>query len=74
MGSRIPAELKKFKNADSVQNHDRQVQISDELRYRQELLNQIEAGSLMPDHKLTLKNGYIVMLLRNLRPNKGLIN
>ncbi len=74
VGSRIPGELKTFKSADSVQNRDRQAQISDELRYPQELLNQIDAGSSMPDHKLTLKKGYIVMLLRNLRPNKGHVN
>ncbi len=74
VGSRITGELKTFKSADSIQNHDRQAQISDKLRYPQELLNQIDAGSSMPDHKLVLKKGYIVMLLRNLRPNKGHMN
>ncbi len=28
----------------------------------------------MPDHCLNLKKGYIAMLLRNLRPNKGHVN
>ena len=59
VGSRIPGELKMFKSSDSVQNHDRQTQISDELCYPQELLNQIDGGSSMTDHKLTLNNGYI---------------
>ncbi len=39
VGSRIPGKLKTLESADSVQNHDRQAQISDELRYPQELLN-----------------------------------
>ncbi len=74
VASRIPGELKTFKSADFVQNHDRQAQISDELHYQQELLNQIDAGSSMLDHNLTLKKGSIVILLRNLRPNKGHVN
>ncbi len=45
VGSRIPGELKTFKSVDSVQYHDREVQISDELRYPQELLNQKDAVS-----------------------------
>ena len=74
VGSRIPGEFKTLKSADSVRNHDQQAQISYELRYAQDLLNQMDAGSSMPDHKMTLKKGYIVMLLCNLRPNKGHVN
>ena len=32
------------------------------------------AGSALPDHKLKLKKGFIVMLLRNLDPTAGHVN
>ena len=55
VGSRIPGEPKTFRSADSVENNDLQAQFSAEIRYPQELLNQVDAGSSMPDHCLTLK-------------------
>lgn len=38
------------------------------------MLNSLNGTSSLPDHKLTLKKGYIVMLLRNLEPAKGHVN
>lgn len=46
---------------------------SDSLNYPIEFLNK-QTPSGMPPSKLTLKQGAIVMLLRNLNPKKGLCN
>ena len=43
------------------------------LRYPTEFLNSLSAGSL-PDHKITLKKGFIVMLLRNINTPQGHCN
>ncbi|CDF41007.1 ATP dpendant DNA helicase [Chondrus crispus] len=44
------------------------------LIYPTEMLNTLTAGSALPDHKLKLKKGFIVMLLRNLDPATGHVN
>ena len=74
VGSRIPSEPKIFRSADSVENTGLQAQSPAEIRYPEEILNQVDAGPSMPDHCLTLDKVYIVMLLRNLRPKKGQVN
>ncbi len=74
VGFRIPGEIKTYPSADSVGNNDLQAQVSAEIRYPQELLKESDAGSSMPDHCLNLKKVHLVMLLRNLRPNKGHVN
>ena len=53
--ARIPGDVKTFLSADSEENNDLNVQVSAEIRYPQELLNQIDAGSSRPDHRLDLK-------------------
>ena len=42
-----------------------------ELKSTVELLNSIEVGSPLPDHEIALKKGFIVMLLRNIKPYTG---
>ena len=45
-----------------------------ELRYPKELLNSIEARASLLDHEIALKKGFIVMLLRNIKPSSGHVN
>ena len=49
-------------------------QNSAELRYPQETLNSVEVESSPPDHNIPLKNGFIVKLLRKLKPSIGHAN
>lgn len=49
------------------------VDAADASKYPVEVLNQLSEPRL-PPHKLTLKEGCPVMLLRNLHPSKGLCN
>ena len=45
-----------------------------ELRYPVELLNSIEVVASLSDHEIAFKKGFIVMLLRNIRPSSGRFN
>ncbi len=45
-----------------------------ELRYPQELLNSVEARASLPDNEIKLKKGFIVMLLRNIKPFSVRVN
>ena len=45
-----------------------------ELRYPQEHLNSIEVVGSFPDHTISLKKVFIVMLLRNIKPSTGHVN
>lgn len=67
--SRMPGESRVFFSADSIVTEDP----SDISNYPPEFLH-AETPSGMPPHKLALKIGVIVMLLRNLNPKKGLCN
>lgn len=44
------------------------------LQYPQELLNSMDTVSSMLDYLIKLKKGFIVMLLRNVRPSQGHVN
>ncbi len=70
----FPGVLRTYLSADSVVCDDLEVQKSAELNYPQELLNSIDAGSSLPDHEINLKEAFIVMLLRNIRPQSGHVN
>ena len=59
--------IEEFLSADSMANPE------DQLSYPAELLNELNPSSL-PPHRLKLKPGCPVMLLRNLNPSKGLCN
>lgn len=48
-------------------------ELEDQCRFTVEFLNSIHDSSV-PDHKLTLKPGVPIMLIRNLDPRKGLLN
>ncbi len=61
-------------SADSIVSDDSEEQKSTELKYPQELLNSIEAGSSLPDHEIKLKKGFVVLFLRNTRLNRGHVN
>ena len=63
-----------MRSADSVTADDPDQQAALELRYPQELLNSLETGSSIPDHLIHLKKGFVVMLLRNIRPKQGHVN
>ena len=64
---RMPGQTVQKLSADSV------VDPADASKYPIEVLNQLSESGL-PPHKLTLKEGCPVMLLRNLDPGRGLCN
>ncbi len=70
----FPGVFRTYMSADSVVCDDVEAQKCAELNYPQELLNSIEAGSSLPDHEINLKEGFVVMLLRNIRPRFGHVN
>ncbi|GBN80645.1 hypothetical protein AVEN_190716-1 [Araneus ventricosus] len=55
-----------YKSIDNIVSNDPQ----DQLAYTEEFLNSLSPTG-MPPHKLRLKPGAIIMLLRNLAPSKG---
>ena len=65
----LPGEPFIYYSADSVVSEDP----SDALTFPPEFLHE-QAPSGMPPHVLVLKEGVIIMLLRNLNPKKGLCN
>ncbi|CDF33021.1 unnamed protein product [Chondrus crispus] len=69
IGNMIPGSYRTYLSADKVENED-----TNALIYPTEMLNTLTAGSALPDHKLKLKKGFIVMLLRNLDPATGHVN
>jgi ATP-dependent DNA helicase PIF1 len=71
MLSAFPGEMKEFLSADSVKANNEDGQ--GELMYPVEYLNSINCSGL-PLHKLQLKVGCPVMILRNLYPAKGVCN
>ncbi|GBM34040.1 hypothetical protein AVEN_162220-1 [Araneus ventricosus] len=58
-----------YESIDNIVSNDPQ----DQLAYTEEFLNSLTPTG-MPPHKLRLKPGAIIMLLRNLAPSKGLCN
>jgi len=64
---RMPSKAVDKLSADSV------IDPGDACKYPTEVLNQVSESGL-PPHKLTLKEGCPVMLLRNLDPRRGLCN
>lgn len=63
--NRIPGDVKTYFSCDEVQNETSV--------YPVDFLNQLNISGL-PPHRLNLKIGAVVMLLRNLNPSKGLMN
>ncbi len=70
----FPGAFSYYKSGDSVVRDSLEAQNAAELRYPQELLNPIEVGASLPDHEIALKKGFIVMLLRNIKPSSGHVN
>ena len=70
----FPGNFSHYQSADSVMCDSLQAKNAAELRYPQELLNSIEVGGSLPDHSISLKKGFIVMLLRNIKPSAGHVN
>ena len=71
MLSKFPGEEKEFMSADSVKSNNENGE--GELLYPVEFLNSIKCSGL-PLHKLQLKVGCPVMILRNLNPGEGVCN
>ena len=69
-----PNDFSNYRSADSVVCDSVEAQNAAELWYLVELLNSIEVGSSLPDHEIALKKGFIVMLLRNIKPSSGHVN
>ena len=67
----FPGVMKEFLSADSVKGNNEDGQ--GELLYPVEYLNSINCSGL-PLHKLQLKVGCPVMILRNLNPREGVCN
>lgn len=65
VGNMIPKPYCTYLSAEKVEDEDNNV-----LLYPSEMLNTLAAGSALSDHKLKLKKGFIVMIIRNLDPNK----
>ena len=65
----IPGPYQTYLSADNFENED-----TNALIYPTEFLNTLTAGSAPPDHKLKLKKGLIVMLLRTPDPTAGHVN
>ncbi len=61
-------------SADSIVSDNSEEQKSIVLKYLQERLNLIEAGSSLSEHEIKLKKGFMVILLRNIRLKCGLVN
>lgn len=66
---RLPGSTVTYSSADSIELEDP----NDAMNYPVEFLNS-QTPSGVPPHKLNLKEGTVVMLLRNLNPKKGLCN
>jgi hypothetical protein len=67
--SKLPSEEHIYYSSDSVKSDDP----NEHLKFPTEFLNSIEISGI-PRHKLILKVGAIVMLMRNLNTAKGIIN
>lgn len=67
--NKLPGHPEIYYSADSIMSDN----LSDHLNYPTEFLN-TQTPSGMPPHVLVLKEGAVVMLLRNLNPQKGLCN
>jgi hypothetical protein len=67
--NRLEGESKTYFSIDTVESENE----SERLAYPVEVLNSLEISGL-PPHKLTLKIGCVIMLLRNLNTRAGLCN
>lgn len=67
--SALPGEITIYNSFDSIVSEDP----DDEMNYPVEILNDMTPSG-MPPHVLALKKNAVIMLLRNLNPQKGLCN
>ena len=74
VAERFPRKFSACKSADSVVCDSLEAQNAGKLSYPQELLNSMEVGPSLPDHEMSLKKGFIVVLLRNIEPSSGHVN
>ena len=63
-----------MRSADSFVCDNPEDQKAMELKYPPKLLNSIDTGSSLPDHEIVLKDGFVIMLLRNIRQKCGHVN
>ena len=70
----LPGTFLYYRSAESVVCDSIEAQNAAELRYLQELFNSIELGSSLPEHEVSLKKGFIYMLLRNIKTSVGHVN
>ncbi|CAN6919771.1 unnamed protein product [Brassica oleracea] len=71
--SKVPGEEKEYLSADSFAENEQDSSEELDMSYPLEYLNSLEFPGL-PAHKLRLKLGVLVMLLRNLNQKEGLCN
>ena len=74
VADRFPGTFAYYKSADSVLCDSLEAKEAAELRYSQELLNSIEIGASLPNHEISLKKGFIVKSLQNIKPSAGHVN
>jgi len=74
IGEKFPGRFQNFPSADSVTSDDDAEAKELELKYPQEVLNSMPGNANLPDYSLKLKTGFIVMLLRNIRPKESHVN
>ncbi len=70
----FPGVLRTYLSAVLVVYDDFEVQKFAELDYPQEFLNYSGVSSSRPNPELSLKEGFVFMLLRNIRPQPGDVN
>lgn len=71
--SKVPGLAKEYLSADSIGHDEAQIDGGYEMSYPLEYLNSLEFPGL-PAHRLCLKVGVPIMLLRNLNQKEGLCN
>ena len=74
VGNMIPGLFREYLSADSVQADNPEHEARLQSQYPPELLNSLEGNSSLPQHKLRLKEGFIVILLRNIHVLEGHVN
>ena len=70
----FPHDFSYYRIVESVVCASVDSQNAAELGHPVHLLNSIEVGASLPDHEITVKKGFIIILLREIKPSSGYVN